>query len=72
MGGGKPVLPGNTNSHNELFPSTAVAIDQRGEKMWLIVIDGRQPDYSEGVTMSELTDMFFDGRMQGFQTKSKI
>ena len=25
--------------------------------MWLIVVDGRQPGYSEGVTMSELADV---------------
>ncbi len=58
--GGKPALPGNINSHNELYPRTAVATDQRGEKMWLVVIDGRQPDYSEGVTMSELTDIVME------------
>jgi hypothetical protein len=58
--GGKPALPGNINSHNELYPRTAVAIDRRGKKMWLVVIDGRQPDYSEGVTMSELTDIVME------------
>jgi hypothetical protein len=60
VGGGKPALPGNINSHNELYPRTAVAIDRRGKKMWLVVIDGRQPDYSEGVTMSELTDIVME------------
>lgn len=57
---GKPVILGNISDKNELFPRTAVAIDDRGEKMWLIIVDGRQHLYSEGVTMSELTDIVME------------
>jgi hypothetical protein len=41
----------------ERHPRTAVGIDK--ERRWLIVvvIDGRQPNYSEGATISELTDV---------------
>jgi exopolysaccharide biosynthesis protein len=37
-----------------LHPRTAVAIDEQGETLWLIVVDGRQSGYSEGVAMVEL------------------
>jgi hypothetical protein len=35
-------------------PRTAVAVDEKGETLWLIVVDGRQRGYSEGVTLEEL------------------
>ncbi len=41
-------------SNNKLHPRTAVALDDRAETLWLIVIDGRQDGYSEGVTLAEL------------------
>lgn len=37
-----------------LHPRTAVAVDVEGETLWLIVVDGRQRGYSEGVTLGEL------------------
>ncbi len=42
------------SDRSELMPETAVAIDRPGKKMYWIVIDGRQPGYSEGVTLGEL------------------
>jgi Phosphodiester glycosidase len=35
-------------------PRTAVALDESGRTLLLAVIDGRQPNYSEGVTLIEL------------------
>jgi hypothetical protein len=35
-------------------PRTAIGIDQTGEILWLVVVDGRQKNYSEGVTTHEL------------------
>ncbi|MFL7790590.1 MAG: phosphodiester glycosidase family protein [Anaerolineae bacterium] len=35
-------------------PRTAVAVDEEGKTLWLIVVDGRQRGYSEGVTLEEL------------------
>lgn len=35
-------------------PRTAVAVGAEGETLWLIVVDGRQQNYSEGVTLQEL------------------
>jgi exopolysaccharide biosynthesis protein len=43
-----------------LYPRTAVAIDQSGKKLWLVVIDGRQPYYSEGVTLAELSEILME------------
>ena len=39
------------------YPRTAVAIDRAGQQVWLIAIDGKQPLYSEGATLSELTEI---------------
>jgi hypothetical protein len=62
---GRPILIDNGTSitsedlsyYTALHPRTAVAIDQRGETLWLIVVDGRQPGYSEGVTLVELANI---------------
>ena len=40
-----------------LHPRTAVALDASGDTMWLILVDGRQPGYSEGVTLPELAEI---------------
>lgn len=40
-----------------LHPRTAVAVDADGETLWLIVVDGRQRGYSEGMTLDELAGM---------------
>lgn len=40
-----------------LHPRTAVAINSSGTKLWLIVVDGRQTYYSEGVTLWELAEI---------------
>jgi exopolysaccharide biosynthesis protein len=36
------------------YSRVAVGIDQKGEKLWLFVVDGKQPLYSEGLTKVEL------------------
>ena len=38
----------------KLAPRTAVALDAAGTRMWLILVDGRQPGYSDGMTLAEL------------------
>lgn len=35
-------------------PRTAIALDQTEQTLILVLVDGRQPNYSEGVTMPEL------------------
>ena len=37
-------------------PRTAVGIDDGGQKLIIIVVDGRQPFYSSGATLKELAD----------------
>ncbi len=48
---GLVILQGN-DVH--LMPRTAIAIDQRATKLWVVVVDGRQKGYSEGITLTEL------------------
>lgn len=43
-----------------LHPRTAVALAPDGATLWLVVVDGRQPDYSEGVTLGELADILLE------------
>lgn len=38
-------------------PRTVVALDQTRRKLILIVVDGRQPNYSDGATLPELADI---------------
>ncbi len=40
-----------------LEPRTAVGTNQNGRWLMLVVIDGRQPGYSEGVTLAELANL---------------
>ncbi|HEY4721367.1 MAG TPA: phosphodiester glycosidase family protein, partial [Anaerolineae bacterium] len=49
------------NDYNdELHPRTAVALDRTGRIMLLFVVDGRQPNYSEGVTLAELGQIIIE------------
>ena len=38
-------------------PRTALAVDRSGKTLMLFVVDGRQPSYSEGLTLAELAEM---------------
>ena len=38
-------------------PRTAIGIDRNGETLLIVVVDGRQPFYSEGVTLAELASI---------------
>ena len=40
-----------------VHPHTAAGVDAAGLTLWLIVVDGRQPDYSEGMTLPELAEL---------------
>jgi Phosphodiester glycosidase len=55
---GKPTTEVMTYvSDDRPYPRVAVALDRRGEKLWLIVVDGKQPLYSEGLTKLELAKL---------------
>jgi hypothetical protein len=48
---------GDAPVNHALHPRTAVAVDRSGRRLILLVVDGRQPLYSEGVTVAELADI---------------
>lgn len=52
--GGSP-LPDLDNS--DLHPRTAVGYSKNGRYLYLVVVDGRQPFYSDGITIKELADL---------------
>jgi hypothetical protein len=47
----------------DIAPRTAVGLDGPGTRLILIVVDGRQPFYSEGVTIQEMAELmlFYGG-----------
>lgn len=51
------VIPGLEES---LQPRSAVGLDQRGRFLYLVVVDGRQPGYSEGATLPELAQILLE------------
>lgn len=57
---GKPAKQKDRNQDQQLFPITAVAMDKNREKLWFIIIDGRQPFYSEGATITDLSDIVIE------------
>jgi hypothetical protein len=46
--------------NQELDPRTAIGINRNGRYLYLIVVDGRQPLYSEGATFQELAQLLID------------
>lgn len=43
-----------------LHPRTAVGVNRNGRYVYLVVVDGRQPFYSDGATMRELAELLQD------------
>jgi hypothetical protein len=44
----------------ELDPRTAIGINRNGRYLYLVVVDGRQPFYSEGATFTDLASLLID------------
>lgn len=42
----------------ERHPRTAVGIDPERNLLWMVVVDGRQPNHSVGITLPELASLF--------------
>ena len=42
---------------NDLDPRTAIGINRNGRYLYLVVVDGRQPFYSEGATFTDLANL---------------
>jgi hypothetical protein len=55
--GGSPV-DGLTDP--ELHPRTAIGYSKNGKFLYIVVVDGRQPFYSQGMTLAELADLMID------------
>lgn len=45
------------NLSSTLAPRSAIALDRANRHLILVVVDGRQPGYAEGVSLSELADI---------------
>jgi exopolysaccharide biosynthesis protein len=43
-----------------LQPRTAIGINRNGRYLYIIVVDGRQPFYSEGATFADLAKLLID------------
>src|SRR4030095_13091648 len=41
----------------ELDPRTAIGLNRNGRYLYLLVVDGRQPFYSQGATFAELAEL---------------
>lgn len=46
--------------HAKLHPRTALGLDKERRTLIVIVVDGRQPGYSEGVSFQELADLMLE------------
>ena len=46
--------------HQELDPRTALGLNRNGRYLYLVVVDGRQPFYSQGATFAELAQLLLD------------
>jgi hypothetical protein len=44
----------------ELDPRTALGLNRNGRYLYLVVVDGRQPFYSEGATFTELAELLIE------------
>ncbi len=61
LDGGDPVgdlgVGSNPSFAASRHPRTAVGLDPEGERLWLVVVDGRQGEYSTGMSLPELTEL---------------
>jgi hypothetical protein len=56
VGTGSVIVPTGGPRH----PRTAIGADRTGRIMWLVVVDGRQSGYSEGMTLHELAGVMLE------------
>ena len=42
------------------YPRVVAALDKKGEKLWLLVVDGKQRFYSEGLKASEVQEILLN------------
>lgn len=51
---GQPTAADRAADAHKPYPRTAVGVDRAGEILWIVAVDGKQPGYSEGMTLPEL------------------
>ena len=49
-----------SDHHNLPDPRTAIGLDKHNKKMVIVVVDGRQPGYSHGSTLTELAEILIE------------
>lgn len=49
--------------NHDAEPRTAIGLDRPGRRLVIVVVDGRQPGYSEGATLADLSQIFLDNRV---------
>ncbi|WCM93764.1 phosphodiester glycosidase family protein [Acidovorax sp. NCPPB 2350] len=54
----QPDATGLPRYYREPEPRTALGLDGTGRRAWMVVVDGRQSGYSEGMTLPELAELF--------------
>lgn len=42
---------------NNPYPYTVAALDKTGTRLWLVLTDGKQPLYAEGITLDEIVNL---------------
>ncbi len=57
---GRAVPRGEVSYFTKAHPRTAVALTEDGNTLLLMVVDGRQPNYSEGATLGELASFLLE------------
>lgn len=50
----------NPDAKDKAYPRVVVATDKLGQKLWLILIDGKQLLYSEGVTSAGMSEILME------------
>lgn len=55
------------NKGDKPYPLTVAALDKTGTRLWLVLVDGKQPFYSEGLTLEELAAL-----VQGLEADTAI
>ncbi|MBN1209450.1 MAG: phosphodiester glycosidase family protein [Myxococcaceae bacterium] len=65
---GAPVAFAEDGFSRVPYPRTIVAADATGRYLWLLVVDGKQPGYSEGLTLEEAAGLLLkQGAHTGIQ-----
>jgi hypothetical protein len=55
---GIPIRTAGNNAYlNSVHPRTAVAVNKAGDKLLFVLVDGRQPRYSEGATIADMVEI---------------